>query len=346
MKDFYKEFLNNNSGVAFIAVAITIPIILFIIVMAIDLSNSQSAYLDNQSATESATASTADFINDTRLKGKDLNHSEIENYAYELVKNNMKTTNSTVTLSRADFSVTETDESLIIRSCTIVKNSFAAAVYMQKQQKVCSNVTSNLIKSELPLTIQMIDAKLNRQTGLIEVRSRVVNPNPKPSGPIEIAVDMATLPGGTVIWNRQQNASPQILYIPGLSGVESKDFIVELYLPLRIIPTNVGLKVQKSTKTNLRSLATIGQQILPTAVVKNSSAGFGGTVAEFPTIPGKSYVAQYSSDNRTWTTSVPVLPPLGTSQLVIQYFDNGPPRTNTHPRNEATRYYRFFQEGE
>jgi len=66
----------------------------------------------------------------------------------------------------------------------------------------------------------------------------------------------------------------------------------------------------------------------------------GELTIEFPSIPGHTYVVQYSSDMLTWNTATPPIVAVNTRTVWI---DDGPPDTETPPGSPGQRFYRIVQ---
>jgi Flp pilus assembly protein TadG len=77
-----KKFFKNDSGAAFIMLAIAIPVIIGIFLLTFDLSNRQSSFLDNESGVQSAADSTAEYIAKARLTGDEPSGVEIREFAF------------------------------------------------------------------------------------------------------------------------------------------------------------------------------------------------------------------------------------------------------------------------
>ena len=65
----------------------------------------------------------------------------------------------------------------------------------------------------------------------------------------------------------------------------------------------------------------------------------GSFRVEFRTLAGRTYYVQYSSDLATWRIA---FPPVGGSGSGMQWVDNGPPKTDSHPGTQTNRFYRVL----
>jgi hypothetical protein len=65
-------------------------------------------------------------------------------------------------------------------------------------------------------------------------------------------------------------------------------------------------------------------------------------VVEFSTLAGQTYYVQYAGDlggSDGWKTALPAI--MGTGG-VVQWIDNGPPKTESPPSEVASRFYRVL----
>ena len=63
-------------------------------------------------------------------------------------------------------------------------------------------------------------------------------------------------------------------------------------------------------------------------------------VIEFASVPGKTYNIIYSSDLVTWKVATPSVP---ASANVTQWYDDGPPKTESKPASVGARFYRVIK---
>jgi hypothetical protein len=64
-------------------------------------------------------------------------------------------------------------------------------------------------------------------------------------------------------------------------------------------------------------------------------------VIEFPTVPGQTYTIIYSEDLVTWLVATPTVTANAT---VTQWYDDGPPKTESKPTSVGGRYYRVIKD--
>ena len=66
----------------------------------------------------------------------------------------------------------------------------------------------------------------------------------------------------------------------------------------------------------------------------------GQLTIEFASVPGHTYVVQYSSDMETWE---PAAPPIVAKNTRTVWIDTGPPVTESPPGSPGQRFYRIVQ---
>jgi hypothetical protein len=73
-------------------------------------------------------------------------------------------------------------------------------------------------------------------------------------------------------------------------------------------------------------------------VTRNQRLSNGDHLIEIASIPGAVYAVEYSHDMTAWTR---VLSSVSAPANRLQWIDNGPPKTASHPTTVSSRYYRF-----
>jgi hypothetical protein len=63
-------------------------------------------------------------------------------------------------------------------------------------------------------------------------------------------------------------------------------------------------------------------------------------VIEFTTVPGKIYTVIYTDDLVTWKVATPSVT---ANANIMQWYDDGPPKTDSKPTSVSGRYYRVIQ---
>ncbi|HEY1120341.1 MAG TPA: hypothetical protein VGE67_02020, partial [Haloferula sp.] len=75
-------------------------------------------------------------------------------------------------------------------------------------------------------------------------------------------------------------------------------------------------------------------------VTKLAVLSSGDILVEIDSIPGTTYVVDYSNDAQTWIRSSGSVTAVSNR---LQWIDNGPPKTQSHPSTVSSRFYRFVE---
>ena len=201
-----------------------------------------------------------------------------------------------------------------------------------------SKVTTAIAFSQFGLLVGA--PKLNAQTGLNEERVTVTNTSLQTIAGFRLYV--TGLRTGVTLYNATgtTNGVPYVQYNSPLDPSNYVTVILEFYDPTRVPFTN--------------ALVT-AEAILPPSTVPAAGAGVfinkvfadyrieGNTrfVVEFITIPGRIYTIIYSDDNMaTWKVATPSVTAAAT---VTQWYDDGPPKTESKPSSVNSRFYRVIR---
>jgi alpha-tubulin suppressor-like RCC1 family protein len=172
------------------------------------------------------------------------------------------------------------------------------------------------------------------QTGLRSQEVRVTNPNGHPFPAVRVVV--SNLSSGSVVYNASGTNAQGLAYVQysqPLTPGASLDLTIEYFVPNRSAPS-ASLIVEAvdpipvldysgTPQENLRSRTLVG----------------GIHLIDVRTLAGRTYYVQYSSDLESWRSAFP--PATGTGSTV-QWVDNGPPKTDSHPRTQTRRFYRVL----
>jgi len=174
---------------------------------------------------------------------------------------------------------------------------------------------------------------LMRQTGLFQQKITVSNPT---SGTLRgIRILITDLPVGASVHNAtgKTNGVEYIQYdLPLLPGA-TVAFQVEYYVPTRAVPspTIATRLVLGEPFPDLEGTPVTIRRLLPF-----QTASY---LVEFGSEPNRDYYPQYSPDLIHWRTARPALRGNGSS---IQWIDNGPPKTDSAPDVQTSRFYRII----
>lgn len=202
-----------------------------------------------------------------------------------------------------------------------------------------SGVTNNLIVSgflEADLAVTVMSQQFNRQTGLLEMAVRLTN-NGATNVPAARLI-VSGLTNGTWLYNAvgTNTAGAYALYNAPLAGGGSMDLLLEFYVLTRGPLTSYNLQPVAVPAINLTAPTNSG------TTITNHVLSSGGFLIEFPATPGAIYTIVYS-DNLSFSNALTAQPSIVAPANRVQWIDNGPPKTISHPSNTIARFYRVFQ---
>jgi hypothetical protein len=215
-------------------------------------------------------------------------------------------------------------------------DTFTYVVTDQKGGTATGSVTLNIIGPRLDV---LTGLSFNPQSGLFEQLVRVTNPVPPPvAGTMSAArVLIGNLPAGARVYNATGATNGQfyVQYDHALAPGESVDFMIEYHLLDRVnlpTPTLQAQVVRAATATEPPSPNTA-------LSIDRVMVTQGRLLLEFTAEPGRLYALQYSSDMVNWRTAVPFLTAPANR---VQWFDDGPPKTESKPEEIGLRLYRVL----
>jgi uncharacterized repeat protein (TIGR01451 family) len=195
-----------------------------------------------------------------------------------------------------------------------------------------TNVTTAVSVPATNLSLTVISPiTLNLQTGLFEERVRVVNGGPLT--PSWVRVLVAGLASNARLYNASgtTNGLPYVQSNAPLGVGNHVDFLLEYYVPTRVMPKNLTLTVQAGPPVVRGTVSS------PVASLDRVMLSGGRAKFEFNTVPGQIYAVQYSRDLVTWRTA---LPAMSAATNRVEWLDAGPPMTDGNPNQQSARYYR------
>ncbi len=192
----------------------------------------------------------------------------------------------------------------------------------------------NVTVLERPPIFIVLPPHFNPQTGLFEETVRVLNPTPRSLIGVRLMVsDLAT---GMQVFNASGQAG-------GVSFVQSQlpipaggsvDLTIEYYVPNFATPNPV--LAAEVVPPSLQAASLSDKQ---TPVTRQLRLANGDFLLEFRSEAGRVYFVQYSKDTKDWKTAWPGVAGTGNR---IQWLDNGPPRTESSPALDPSRFYRIM----
>jgi len=179
---------------------------------------------------------------------------------------------------------------------------------------------------------------LNPQTGLFEETVTVTN-----SGAVTVLgfrLRVTALTSGVTLYNATgtTNGAPYVDYLFPLNPSNSVGLILEFYNPLRRAFTNT-LSVEAILPGDI-SLSSTNHSVAVSRVFTDTRNDDLRFVIEFVSVPGQTYNVIYSSDLITWKAATPSIT---ANANVTQWYDDGPPKTESKPASVNTRYYRVIK---
>ena len=178
---------------------------------------------------------------------------------------------------------------------------------------------------------------LNPQTGLFEQTVQFYNNSTNTIAAVRLLI--LSLPNDVQVYNASgfTNGIPYLQYNLPLAPAATVSFVVEYYSADR--PTNwFSQPVFFVQETALASVPNPTGTVL--AIHSDLQLGTNRFLIEFTATPGQRYVVQYSSDLTNWQTAVPtIIAPANR----VQWYDDGPPKTESKPTTVGSRFYRVIE---
>ncbi|MDB6121937.1 MAG: hypothetical protein JWQ71_930, partial [Pedosphaera sp.] len=178
----------------------------------------------------------------------------------------------------------------------------------------------------------------NPQTGLYEERVTVTNLSATTAAALRLYV--GGLRTGVQLHNATGTNSgrPYIQYNAPLNPNQTVVLLLEFFVPDRRPFTNtleVEAVLPASSGTNSGNGLTITRVFVDSRIADDPRL-----VIEFPSITGRTYTVIYSDDNlQTWKAATPSIT---ASANVTQWYDDGPPKTDSKPLSGPSRFYRVI----
>lgn len=205
-----------------------------------------------------------------------------------------------------------------------------------------ANNAAAVVSTVLPRPgVEVLDEPtFNPQTGLYEQRVRFTNSGANPLAGVRLY--LTNLASGVTVFNASGQAESQpFLQLHRMVNVaESVEFTVEFYQRERkpfASPTYTTAEAAPAPPAaEGTTVATVPGRA---PLVLSGALNQGRFLIEFRSQPGARYAVQYrDSLDEAWRTAAPLVT---ASADVVQWFDDGPPKTLTPPG--AARLYRVLQ---
>jgi hypothetical protein len=175
---------------------------------------------------------------------------------------------------------------------------------------------------------------LNPQTGLFEQTVRLSNLGPNTATAVRLLIQ--ALPTDVQVYNKSgaTNGTPFVRYNQSLASDASVSLLIEYYRASRAAIPQPAFLVQETT---VFPVTATGTAIPIDRFVKMADGRF---LIEFTSIQGRTYAVQYGTDMITWKTAVPTITAPANR---VQWYDDGPPKTDSAPTSVASRVYRVLE---
>ena len=177
---------------------------------------------------------------------------------------------------------------------------------------------------------------LNPQTGLYEQCIRLTNTKTETLEALTLTI--SGLDPDTVVYNatgEDDTGQAVIQYNHPLPGGQAATFLIEYLVPNRGVAPAPTIDVSASVVDVVD--APIGSEFDPGRVRTLNS---GSNLVEFEAQPGNRYFIMYTDDT-DWHVAFPGITATGTR---VQWLDNGPPKTMSHPSVSGNRRYRILEQ--
>lgn len=172
------------------------------------------------------------------------------------------------------------------------------------------------------------------QTGLMEQHVQLVN-----VGTNSVAAARVIVAGLT---NQLYNAvgtndgNPYVVYAASLDAGQSVGLVLEYFVPTRL-PINVPDSAY--TAVGVPAVDWSAPSVVAPDITVISNLGPAGILIEFAALTNRSYTIYYSADS-TFTNAQAAQPSVVAPANRVQWIDDGPPKTVSHPTNVMSRFYR------
>ena len=257
--------------------------------------------------------------------------------------------NGTVTTSAASFrsnsvvvlfiTVTPTAAGTLTNLVNVTSATTNLAPGTILSASVANVVTAPSVPSLTNLVVQVLGPiTFNPQTGLYQ--QSVLLTNLSGVAVTGVRVSVLGLASWVVLYNAagSTNGAPYVEYAPTVPAGGGVVFLLEYYDATR----------QPFVSTNFvaTAVAVTAPLVPPNGTVLDlDRAQFlyqGQLTIEFVSIPGHTYVVEYSTNltSAQWQAAVPAIVANGTK---TQWIDSGPPKTDSPPGGLGQRYYRVVQ---
>ena len=201
-----------------------------------------------------------------------------------------------------------------------------------------AQVITTAASSQGQFGFRVVTNGINPQTGLYEESVTVTNTGLITAAAVRLFVD--GLRSGVTLYNAAgtNTGRPYAQYDAPLNPGQAITFLLEFYVPDRGPFTAVFSAVAVLPGTLAAN--PNGSVAINRVFTDNNSPGGPRFVVEFSATPGRSYTVIYSDNAMaSWMAATPSITAGGT---VVQWFDDGPPKTLSKPLSGGSRFYKVI----
>lgn len=207
----------------------------------------------------------------------------------------------------------------------------------QVNNTAITNLTVEALSTNQLIATNISEMIFNPQNSLMEQSIRLVNNG---SSNVDSARVIVT---GLNYWLRNavgtNNGNPYVAYTSPLNAGQSVDLLLQYFVPSRQ-PFAVNNSDYVAVPTSVYNVAAPTNFTL---MITNQIRLPNGTfLIEFPAKPGTTYTILYSPD-MTFSNTFSAIPPIVAQADKVQWIDDGPPKTISHPSTNTSRFYRVLQ---
>jgi len=224
----------------------------------------------------------------------------------------------------------------ITNTATVSLTGGSSVLDTNLSNNTASNITTVTAPVLTNVSIQAGPVIFNPQTGLYQQTVQFNNLSEVTAAAVRISVlGLAT---NVVLYNASGTADgvPYVQYNQPVPVGSNVVFLLEYYDRTRTL----------TASTNFVATVVAAVTVPPptgTYLQLDTNSPFmneGELTIEFASVPGHTYVVQYSSDMQTWLTAAPPIVAVNTR---TQWIDSGPPKTESPPGSPGQRFYRIVQ---
>jgi uncharacterized repeat protein (TIGR01451 family) len=245
--------------------------------------------------------------------------------------------------ARATLTVTVQAGSGTTGGTNVVPLGFAVTATNQPEVNPANSAAAanaSIINAKDTGTAITVAPKVDLQSGLFVSKITVTNHNSEPIPAFRLYVK--NLPEDVRVYNAHGMRAigtppvmvPFLLQNHPLAAAASLTLAIEFFRPSLDPDFTPHYEIELLPAPETEPAAASGG--IP--VTRNQMLSNGDYLIEIASIPGAVYAVEYSHDMTAWTR---VVPSVTAPANRLQWIDNGPPKTASHPSTAPARYYRF-----